>query len=48
MSMAADDPIPPKGFPGLRPLPQSRRAAVALLRPVSVAKVGRHPGKKES
>ncbi|SFQ36821.1 Methyltransferase domain-containing protein [Geopseudomonas sagittaria] len=33
---------------GLRPLPQSRRATVAPLRPVSVAKVGRHPGKKES
>ncbi|WP_455230800.1 methyltransferase domain-containing protein [Geopseudomonas aromaticivorans] len=33
---------------GLRPLPQPRRAAVALLRPVPVAKVGRHPGKKES
>ena len=22
MSMAADDPVPPKGYPGLRPLPQ--------------------------
>lgn len=33
---------------GLRPLPQPRRASVAPLRPVPVAKVGRHPGKKES
>ncbi|HKS62457.1 MAG TPA: TIGR00645 family protein, partial [Xanthobacteraceae bacterium] len=22
MSMAADDPVPPKGYAGLRPLPQ--------------------------
>jgi SAM-dependent methyltransferase len=33
---------------GLRPLPQPRRTAVASLRPVPMAKVGRHPGKKES
>lgn len=33
---------------GLRPLPQPRRALVGQLRPVPVAKVGRHPGKKES
>lgn len=33
---------------GLRPLPQPRRATVTPLRPVPVAKVGRHPGKKES
>ncbi|SDR86533.1 methyltransferase domain-containing protein [Pseudomonas oryzae] len=32
---------------GLRPLPQPRRAAVTQLRPVPVAKVGRHPGSKK-
>jgi len=32
---------------GLRPLPQPRRASVGALRPVPLAKVGRHPGKKE-
>ena len=32
---------------GLRPLPQPRRAAVGQLRPVPVAKVGRHPGSKK-
>ncbi len=33
---------------GLRPLPQPRRATLAPLRAVPVAKVGRHPGRKES
>lgn len=33
---------------GLRPLPQSRRASVSPLRPVPVAKVGRHPGSKHN
>ncbi|MCQ4346523.1 class I SAM-dependent methyltransferase [Pseudomonas stutzeri] len=32
---------------GLRPLPEPRRASVSPLRPVPVAKVGRHPGSKK-
>jgi SAM-dependent methyltransferase len=32
---------------GLRPLPQQRRSTVSPLRPVPVAKVGRHPGSKK-
>lgn len=32
---------------GLRPLPQPRRARVGALRPVPLAKVGRHPGKRK-